>query len=275
MAIFRVERDNNYSVISNYHLKEKDMSLKAKGLLSEMLSLKEDWDYSSRGLSSINKESKDTINRILQELEDFGYLERNPIKNENGCFLDWEYIIYEKPLNSPCIKNPDMENPDMENEYNNKILNNKELKNNFNKKKSREKKKSAKSLNGNLTENNFKKPTIHEIKLFLDSVTKEIYEFNKTVPDDKKKRLPTFTAEKFYYYYESIDWYVGKKKMKNWKAAVRRWINNDFSVSKKESGKEQAVPEWFDKKLENEPMTSEEQQELDDILNSISSDSSG
>jgi len=275
MAIFRVERDNNYSVISNYHLKEKEMSLKAKGLLSEMLSLKEDWDYSSRGLSSINKESKDTINRILQELENFNYLERIPIKNENGCFLDWEYIIYEKPLKCPCIKNPDMENPDMENEYNNKILNNKELKNNSNKKKSREKKKSGKSLNGNLTENKFQKPTIQEIELFLKSLTKEIYEFNKKAPNEKKKRLPTFTAEKFYYYYESIDWYVGKRKMKNWKAAVRRWVNNDFSISTKDSKKENSVPEWFDKDLDNEPMTEEEKQELDSILKSISSGKNG
>lgn len=133
MAVFRVEKSTSYSVISNYHFKEKNMSLKAKGLLSEMLSLTESWDYSSRGLAAINKEGKNSINRILQELEEFGYLKRKPIKSEDGQIIDWEYTIYEMPQITknvileqfaPCTKNEDMENEDMENRYNNKILTN-------------------------------------------------------------------------------------------------------------------------------------------------------
>ena len=281
MPIFRVERDNNYSVMSNYHFKEKDMSLKAKGLLSEMFSLKDDWDYSVRGLAKINKESKNTINVILQELERFGYLERSPVKNEKGLITDWDYIIYEIPLKIRCPKNEDLENEDLENWDTNKILNNKELNNNFNKKKIVEKKKLEESLNGSLPTNSFKKPTINDIKLFLDSLIQDINKFNAKVPQNEHKRLPTFTAEKFYYYYESVDWYVGKRKMKNWKAAVRRWIFNDSNIS--QSGKnqhdqsfkaknEESLPDWFDKKQENEPMTEDERQELDDILNSLCGD---
>lgn len=280
MPIFRVKKDNNYSVMSNYHFKEKEMSLKAKGLLSEMFSLKEDWDYSVRGLSLINKESKNTINTILQELEKFGYLERSPVKNEKGLIIDWEYIIYEIPLKIRCPKNEDLENEDLENWDTNKILNNKVLNNKINKKKIVEKKMSEESLNGSLPTKTFQKPTISDIQLFLDSLIQEINKYNATAPQDKKKQLPTFTAEKFYYYYESVDWYVGKKKMKNWQATVRRWIYNDSSNFQNEKSKslsrnkkEESLPDWFEEYNNyTDEMTDEEKQELDEILKSITGD---
>ena len=74
MAVFRVERTQGYTVMSNYHLRDKSLSLKAKGLLSQMLSLPEDWDYTLSGLAVINRESKDAIRSAVKELEKSGYI---------------------------------------------------------------------------------------------------------------------------------------------------------------------------------------------------------
>ena len=76
MAVFRVERNKGYTVMSNYHLRDRNLSLKSKGLLSQMLSLPEDWDYTLKGLSSINKESIDAIRTAVWELEKAGYITR-------------------------------------------------------------------------------------------------------------------------------------------------------------------------------------------------------
>lgn len=282
MAIFRVEKNDDYSVMSNYHFKEKDMSLKAKGLLSEMLSLKDDWDYSSRGLAAINKESKNTINSILQEIEKFGYLKRIPIKNSKGKIIDWEYIIYEIPReirksvlieqNSPCTKNEDMENEDMESWDNNKILNNKILNNNLEEKINKKENfsNSEESVRGHLPEKKekFMKPTVEEIDSYIKQLSQEILEFNKSKLQNEHKRLPTFSAEQFYDYYESNGWFVGKKHMKNWKATVRNWARNDFR-SRNNQQQVNNLPDWFNENLENEPMSVEEREELEKILKGI------
>lgn len=99
MAKFKVKKTKEYTIMSNYHLKEKEMSLKAKGLLSVMLSLPEDWDYSIAGLVSICKENESAIKGALSELKDFGYLEvvkLMPNESSNGR-IDYIYNIYEKP----------------------------------------------------------------------------------------------------------------------------------------------------------------------------------
>lgn len=131
MAVIKVIKNRNYTTIGKYHLKEKDMSLKAIGLLSIMLSLPDDWDYSVNGLSSIRKESRNTINEILKELEKFGYLQRTRLRDSKGKITDVEYLIYE----SPYPKNQDMENQDIDfciqyntKEYNNLNNNKKEIK---------------------------------------------------------------------------------------------------------------------------------------------------
>lgn len=125
MSVIRIIKDKNFITMGKYHLKEKDMSLKAKGLLSQMLSLPDNWDYSINGLTKINKESYDTIRGILNELEQFGYLQRTQIKNESGKFVDVEYTIYEKPLTEkPITENPLTENYQ---QLNTKELNNKEI----------------------------------------------------------------------------------------------------------------------------------------------------
>ena len=94
--IFRVEKTKNYTVMSNYHLKDKNLSLKAKGLLSLMLSLPDDWDYSINGLVTICKDGETAVRSTLKELEDTDYLVRQRVY-ENGKIVDWEYIVYENP----------------------------------------------------------------------------------------------------------------------------------------------------------------------------------
>lgn len=112
MAVFRVERTRNYTVMSNHHLRDKNLSLKAKGLLSQMLSLPEDWDYTLAGLSHINRESKDAIRSAVNELEKAGYVQRRQTTDASGKFSTNEYIIYECPvLLEPSLENPSSENP--------------------------------------------------------------------------------------------------------------------------------------------------------------------
>ena len=82
--VFRVERNKNFTVMSNHHFKNKDLSLKAKGLLSLMLSLPEDWNYNIRGLASLSRDGIDSVRSVIKELEHYRYVERNIIRNESG-----------------------------------------------------------------------------------------------------------------------------------------------------------------------------------------------
>ena len=107
MAVFRLERTRDYTVMSNHHLRDKSLSLKAKGLLSQMLSLPEDWDYTLSGLAYINRESKDAIRSAVNELERAGYVQRHQTTNASGKFSVNEYIIYERPV----AANPSSEKP--------------------------------------------------------------------------------------------------------------------------------------------------------------------
>lgn len=114
MAVFRVERTRDYTVMSNYHLRDKQLSLKAKGLLSQMLSLPDDWDYTLTGLACINKESKDAIRSAINELEDGGYIKRYQKVDKSGKFGGNEYVIFEKPVDNNMIE-PSLEKPSSEN----------------------------------------------------------------------------------------------------------------------------------------------------------------
>lgn len=96
MSVFRVEKNSNYTVMANYHLRDKGLSFKAKGLLSYMLSLPEDWDYSLNGLASVSKEGIKAIKNIIGELKEQGYLKINKIRKENGQY-QYEYLIREMP----------------------------------------------------------------------------------------------------------------------------------------------------------------------------------
>ena len=112
MAVFRVERTGDYTVMSNFHLKDKRLSLKAKGLLSQMLSLPDDWDYTLSGLSYINRESKDAIRSAVNELETAGYIRRRQTTDASGKFAANEYTIFERPIEGePMLDKPLSENP--------------------------------------------------------------------------------------------------------------------------------------------------------------------
>ncbi len=114
MSVVRVHKTSNFTVMSNYHFREKKMSLKAKGLLSLMLSLPEDWDYSIAGLATLSKDGKDSIMSALSELEKFGYLSRERVVNDRGQFAGVEYNIYEQPQENPVSEKPNSANQNSE-----------------------------------------------------------------------------------------------------------------------------------------------------------------
>lgn len=113
MSVIRVEKNSNYTAMSNYHLRDANLSLKAKGLLSVCLSLPETWDYSVNGLASICKESRGAILTTLQELEQCGYVRRNQTRTADGRMGKSEYVILEIPRDAPPpqFKKPQSENP--------------------------------------------------------------------------------------------------------------------------------------------------------------------
>ncbi|MDE7415147.1 MAG: helix-turn-helix domain-containing protein [Lachnospiraceae bacterium] len=144
MAVFRVEKNRGYTVMSNHHLRNPDLTLKAKGLLSQMLSLPENWDYTLKGLSSINKESIDAIRTAVWELEKAGYITRRQGRDEKGKMTAIEYTIFEQPqptqsenptTDNPVLENPMSDNPTTENPVSdnptqlNKEISSKELSN--------------------------------------------------------------------------------------------------------------------------------------------------
>lgn len=174
MAVFRVHKNENYTVLSNYHFKEKEMTLKAKGLLSLMLSLPESWDYSAAGLVTLSKDGKDSVSAALKELEKFGYLKRTQAYNENGTFSGYDYEIFEKPNADKKTENPPTENPLTENpltgnppQLNTKKQNKKEL--------------SIKEVVEERKENKSRTTydAIIDGKIFNDDVKKALYEFIK------------------------------------------------------------------------------------------------
>ena len=131
MAVFRVERNTGYTVMSNHHLRNKELTLKAKGLLSQMLSLPEDWDYTLAGLSHINREKIDAIREAVKELEKAGYIVRSRERDEKGRLRGADYVIYEQPQpkepeaatsseqpptsDLPTLEKPTLEKPTLEN----------------------------------------------------------------------------------------------------------------------------------------------------------------
>lgn len=131
--VFKIEKNKNYTVMSNYHLRDKNLSLKAKGLLSFMLSLPESWDYSLSGLIAVCKEQESSIKSTLKELKDLGYLVIEKVRGEKGYF-EYNYLIYELPIDlekgkdNPESENPPVDNPEVENQVqiNTNITNTKE-----------------------------------------------------------------------------------------------------------------------------------------------------
>lgn len=145
MPVFRVEKTRDFTVMCNHHLRNRNMSLRAKGLLSLMLSLPEEWDYTLKGLARISMEGVDAIRTVIRELEELGYLERHRKRNEKGQLKDIEYIIHERPVvnehesdkpifdapapDAPALENPTLDTPISEQtiQLNTNISNTKEL----------------------------------------------------------------------------------------------------------------------------------------------------
>lgn len=117
MAVARTHHNKNYTCMSNYHFQDKSLSLKAKGLLSLMLSLPDTWDYSVAGLASLSKDGETSVRTAVKELEESNYLIRTPIR-ENGKIVDWEYDIFEKPREILEVENQQVESQLLENKDN-------------------------------------------------------------------------------------------------------------------------------------------------------------
>ena len=168
MAVFRVERTRDYTVMCNHHLKDSNLSLKAKGLLSMMLSLPDEWNYTTRGLATICKEGVDAIGKTLKELELAGYIIRRQLRGKDGRISDTEYTIFEKPrkpsppdttlpdTENPYLDNPDTEAPDTDNPAQ------------LNTKKSNIKGKNAKKFRKNLEYGSARWGTAEDIKPYVD-----------------------------------------------------------------------------------------------------------
>lgn len=133
MAVFRIEKTRDYTVMSNHHLRNTELSLKAKGLLSLMLSLPDNWDYTTKGLARICKDGVDSICAAVRELEEHGYVIRERVRGANGQLGSIEYTILEQPaepsperenpvqvkpiLENPVLGKPEQENPAQSNKY--------------------------------------------------------------------------------------------------------------------------------------------------------------
>jgi hypothetical protein len=116
MGVIRVEHNENYTTMANYHLRDSRLSLRAMGLMSKMLSLPDDWDYSVAGLTKIVKEGREAVRKALQELESAGYLIREQSR-QGGNFAGYDYTLFEQPqagAGSPSPKKPSTGNPSTE-----------------------------------------------------------------------------------------------------------------------------------------------------------------
>lgn len=207
MAVFKINKTKDYTVMSNHHLRDKSLSLKAKGLLSQMLSLPEDWDYTIQGLCSINKENETAINSTLKELKDNGYLivtKKMPNETKSGR-IEYVYDIYETPKQEgkkQALENLGVEIQGVENQGQlNTDIQNKEKQN--------------KEKNNN----RFVPPTVDEIERFCMERGNEV------------------DAQRVFDYYSSANWKDGRgNPVKNWKQKIiavwEKDMGNKSSVGK-------------------------------------------
>lgn len=200
MSVIRVNKTKDYTVMSNHHLRDMSMSYSAKGLLSLMLSLPDDWDYSVEGLVSISKEGEKAVRSTLRELEQCGYLIRTRSNSDGGRF-QYIYDVYESPQpHSPCaLEGHAVEGHAvgghalMEGQLNTNTLNTEELI----------------TEEQNRGKPRFVPPTVDEVRAYC------------------RERGNKVDAESFVDFYESKGWMVGKNRMKDWKACIRTWERNN------------------------------------------------
>ena len=229
MAVFRVAKNQNYTVLSNYHLKDRRLSWKAKGILSNMLSLPESWDFSLAGLATLSSDGESSTRSALKELEEYGYLIRKPIR-EAGKFADWEYLIFEKPhVEKPVVENPQVDNPVVENrtQLNTKEFSTKEL--------------STKELNKESTADKPPKPTRKKYGEYgWVLLTDEQY--NKLLADlgeEELKRCITYIDE-------SAQGNGNKNRWKDWNLVIRRCSREGWGLGNKKISQRNQPPRTQD-----------------------------
>lgn len=212
MAVFRVHKNKDYTVMSNNHLRDKELTLKAKGLMSLMLSLPDDWDYSINGLVTLGKDGRDSVMSTLSELEGRGYLQRTKVLNSKGQFGGYDYDIYEKPWSGkPYTENPNTDNP-------NTGKPNTENPTQLSTKQSSTKRRSTKQS----STKEFVPPTLEEVKAYC------------------KERKNNVDPKKFFDYFDAADWVDSKgNPVRNWKQKVITWEGNQRPSEKPKASDQQ------------------------------------
>lgn len=207
---------DKFTIIPNYILQQRNISLKAIGLYSKLSSFPDNWNFTENGLCSLVKDGQDSVRTAIKELEELGLFLRFRKRNKDGTLGETIFYIspipmtedkkneiksrfeLEETLVQPVVEKPILDTSILENQtlYNNNIYNNNEYKTNNN---------IAKA---------FKKPTVEEIKNYC------------------LERKNNVDAQTFYDFYESKGWLIGKNKMKDWKACVRTWEKTDKKNNK-------------------------------------------
>lgn len=208
MTKIKVEHSTDYTVLSNSIFRDKNLSLKARGLLTTMLSMPDDWDFTTQGLIRILKDGDSSIRSAIKELELAHYLERVRTRNEKGTFAGIEYVLHETPyVANPSVDYPHVENQHVDNQrqLNKYILNKQEL--------------NKQELNNYLLCDHNEKTSDFQTK-FIPPTVEQV----KAYCHERKNNI---SPEIFCDYYASKGWMIGRNKMKDWKAAVRTWENKD------------------------------------------------
>lgn len=207
--IFRINKSSGYTVMSNYHLKDKYLSLKAKGLLSQMLSLPDDWDYSIAGLASINKEQKDAIMAALKELKAAGYVtvtKLMPNETKSGRF-EYVYDVFEQPKTRSEKQYLDIQDVEVQGIEKQAIENPTELNTNI---QNTKKQNTKEYINNN-------KPTVEEVAAYC------------------RERENSIDAQAFVDYYASQKWRKANgQPLVDWKAGVRQWERSEYNKKPKQ-----------------------------------------
>ncbi len=241
--VIRVERNSNYTTMSNYHLRDKDLSCKAKGLMSFMLSLPDNWDYTEVGLVACLKEGRDGVRSMLKELEERGYLVRNRTRKENGTLGQVEYVLYEKP-HTPKSENPTLVKPTLVEPT---LVNPTQINTNIN---------NNTKVNNILTnicpktgKKGFIPPTLEEVSEYI------------------REKGYSIDAKHFMDYYEASNWHFANgKPVKSWKQCLVTWSRNGYNNGsvKQESQAGPQVP-YFSK----EERDKEAQRQLEELYKTL------
>jgi hypothetical protein len=232
MSVIRVEKTRDYTVMSNSHLRSKSLSLKAKGLLSIMLSLPDEWDYTVAGLATLSADGLDSVRNALKELEHSGYLIRSQTKSK-GKFDKSEYIVYEKPrTEKPLTENPTTENPMTEKpmQLNTNTSNTNQLNTNL--------------LN---TEGKAAKP--------LKPARHRYGEYNNVLlSDDELEKIKTELPTNWEQYIQDLSSYMAStgKSYKSHLATIRNWARKDQAKHRERTAPQQPKQETEEERLRRE-----------------------